>query len=240
MWDLILRRKLAAANWMIGAVLLFCATDRLHCQSQPKKYPKFLGRQITILEPKLDQDGFPPNDTPSSICLEGPQRQQCYSAPKGFSRETAVEVVQLSKDRPAILSSVASWGASGWQIAFALLRPGAGKNLDNYFPSDLSVSNQSQHAFWSDSEISDGPIFLTADYIWGPGEAHYELHRFIISAYIPWPSTYIDDQRRYYLEDRYMTVAKYDLEKGARVLDAEKREILARLRRLIPKAPPSK
>jgi hypothetical protein len=36
----------------------------------------------------------------------------------------------------------------------------------------------------------------------------------------------------YYLEDRYMTVRKYDLDNNAGILGSEKPEILARLRRV--------
>ena len=73
-------------------------------------------------------------------------------------------------------------------------------------------------------------MFVTADYIWGPDESHYSEHRYIISAYVWKHSLELDDDS-YYLEDRYMTVHKYDLEKTD-ILNAEKPEILARLRRL--------
>ena len=36
----------------------------------------------------------------------------------------------------------------------------------------------------------------------------------------------------YYLEDRYMTIHKYDLDADANILASEKQEILARLRRV--------
>jgi hypothetical protein len=46
------------------------------------------------------------------------------------------------------------------------------------------------------------------------------------------------DDSYYYLEDRYMTVRKYDLERHADVLASERQEILARLRRLQVDAKP--
>ena len=88
--------------------------------------------------------------------------------------------------------------------------PGMGKDLANSFWVDPSVSNQSQNAFWNESTISDALIFGTADYIWKPDEGHYGEHRYIVSAYVLKPSTMVDDY--YYLEDRYMTAHKYDLE----------------------------
>jgi hypothetical protein len=39
----------------------------------------------------------------------------------------------------------------------------------NLFQQGLAVSNQNQHAFWRDPTLSASPIFLTADYVWGPG-----------------------------------------------------------------------
>ena len=89
----------------------------------------------------------------------------------------------------------------------------------------MSVSNQSQYAFWNDAAISDAQIFITAGYVWGPDEGHYAAHRYIISAYIQGASSY-------YLEDRYMTAHKYASDANADILDSEKQEIRARLRRV--------
>ena len=105
--------------------------------------------------------------------------------------------------------------------------------MEDLFRSDTSLSNQSQHAFWNDSAISDAQIFVTADYVWGPDECHLCEHRYIISAYVR-RSSFDDDDLYYYLEDRYMTVHKYFVDANASILTAEKQEILARLRRLKP------
>jgi hypothetical protein len=166
---------------------------------------KFMGREVTITEPERDTDGFFPKG-PASVCLEGPPQRRCYTAPSDFGNEPSVAVVQL-EDMPALLFSAAGGGVSGWAIYFALLRPGTGKNLQNLFLSGISISNQSQHAFWTDTAVSAAPIFVTADYVWGPDECHYSEHRYIISAYVRKPSSLLDD-RYYYLEDRYMTVQK--------------------------------
>ena len=68
----------------------------------------------------------------------------------------------------------------------------------------MEVSNQSQHAFWTEPAISGAPIFVTADYVWGPDESHYSEHRYTISSYSLQSSTEVDD-RYYYLEDRKKT-----------------------------------
>ncbi len=123
-----------------------------------------------------------------------------------------------------------------WIIHFALLRPGTGKDLRYLFMSDMSVSNQSQHAFWSESAISDAPIFVTADFVWGPGRRPLQrtsIHD--LYAYVRQPSSLLDEPY-YFLEDRYITVRKYDLEPNAEA--SEWQEILARLQRLKADAAP--
>jgi len=137
----------------------------------------------------------------------------------------------LKKDLPALLFSAESGGVSGWTIHFALLRPGKGTNLQDLFISDVSVSNQSQRAFWGDPTISNAQFFMTADYVWGPDESHYSPHRYIISAYIQKRSLELEGSY-YYLEDRYMTARSYDQDAGVNILASERPEILARLRRL--------
>ena len=192
--------------------------------------PKFLGHDVTVLEPETDADGFHPKG-PASICVESMPQRQCYTAPDGFGREPSVELVQVEKEIPALLFSAASGGVSGWEIHFALLRPGTGKDLNDLFSSRTSVSNLSQHEFWNDSTISAAKIFVTADFVWGSDESHYDGHRFIISAYaLKHPA--LTGDLAYYLEDRYMTARKYDLDANENVLTSEKREIIARLRRL--------
>jgi hypothetical protein len=185
-----------------------------------------MGREVTIITPELDADGFFPKG-PASICVEGPPQRLCYTQPENYGRSPEVAMIQVEKDMPALFFSAASGGVSGWGIHFSLLHPGMGKDLEDLF-RDVSVSNQSEHAFWNDSAISDAPIFLTADFVWGPDESHYVAHRYIISAYV-WKTGGDDDS--YYLEDRYMTVREYE-SWNTDILTSEKQEILARLARV--------
>ena len=53
----------------------------------------------------------------------------------------------------------------------------------------------------------------------------------MISAYTRRPSSVVDELY-YYLEDRYLTVRKYNLNASADILASEKQEILARLKRV--------
>lgn len=198
--------------------------------AQGQGLPKFMGREVTITVPELDADGFYPKG-PASVCIEGPPQRQCYTAPKDYGRDANVALVQVEKNMPALLFSAASGGVSGFSIHFALLHPGPGKNLENLFFSDLSVSNQSEHAFWTEPAISEAPIFLTAEYTSGPDESHYGEHRYVVSAYTLRPSSTLDDVY-YWLEDQYLTVRKYNLDTNADILTSEKQEILARLKRV--------
>jgi hypothetical protein len=220
-----------ATNSLLPGLLILLIVETIPAQPTPKQaIPDFMGRKVTVVEPETDADGFFPTG-PASICIEGSPQRQCYTAPKDFGRAPGVSLVQVDKDTPALLFSAASGGVSGFGIHLALLRPGTGAQLEDLFLDGMSVSNLSQHAFWVDSSISDAPIFLTADFVWGPDESHYSEHRYIVSAYVRRPSTLLDDLY-YYLEDRYMTVGKYDREPNVDILTSERQEILTRLRRV--------
>jgi hypothetical protein len=196
--------------------------------------PKFMGRAITITTPGFEdaEHMFPKG--PATLCLAGAQRQ-CYTAPEKFGGNPEATVVQVDKNTPAIFFSAASGGVSGWMIHFALLHPGTGKELENLFMSVPSVSSQSEHAFWADMSISDAKIFVTADYVWGPSECHICDHRYMISAYILNTPTGLDCCNNYYLGDQYMTVGKYG--EGSKILNSERQEIIARLRRVKQQSP---
>ena len=184
---------------------------------------------MLIHQPELDEDGFFPKGT-ASVCLAGSPRQ-CYTPPADFGRNAEAEVVQLQKGFSALLFSAASGGVSGFRIHFALLRPGTGKKLENWFMDEMELSNQSQYAFWTDLSISNAKLFVTADYVWGPDDGHYGPHKYMISVYLRRSSSILDG-RYYYLSDRYMTARKYDLEAKADVLGSERPEIIARLKRV--------
>jgi hypothetical protein len=195
---------------------------------------KVMGRVVTVTKPKLDDSGMFP-EGPATVCVAGPRL--CYTAPEKFGRDPEVSIVQVDKKTDAIFFAAKSGGVSGFQVHFALLRPGTGKELENLFLSDPSVSNQSQAAWWTDLSISTAKIFVTVDFVWGPGESHYEDHRYTISAYVFRSGQPLLDDNSYYLEDRYMTARKYASETNAKILDSEKPEILARLRRVKHQSP---
>jgi len=186
----------------------------------------FMGRPVTVAAAEQDPDGYP--NGPASICLEGAPQRQCYTAPEDFGLAPKVEVVQIDKVTSAILFSAVSGGVSQSMIHFALLRPSSGPELEDLFTSNASVTNQSQHRFINDAKTSKASIFVTADYIFGMYESRTGLHRFILSTYRYRYSGELE-RSAYWLEDRFMTVRRYDIDANADVITSEKSEILRRL-----------
>ncbi len=188
--------------------------------------PKFMGREVVVDGPERESDSGPAA-SPAKLCLEGPPQEQCYAAPKDFGWSPRVEVVQFAKDRSALLFSASTGGVSGRGIHYALLAPDSGNELDDLFLGGVSISNQGRTAFWSEPDLSDTKIFVTADFVWGAGEGHYGDHRFTMSAYL-WTGSY------YSLADRYITSGWYSEAANDDILGSEKAEILARLKKVLP------
>lgn len=72
---------------------------------------------------------------------------------------------------------------------------------------------------------------MTAEYVWGSHESHYGNHRLAIST-CPIRSSLEQASRLYSLEDRFMTIQKYDILADSDAVAPEKQEILARLNRV--------
>lgn len=152
---------MAMKSTVFAFSLLLAAAASAQPASKGQELPKFMDREVTVTT------SFPTGL--ASVCIEGPPQRQCFTAPKDFGGNPTVELIQVARDKPARLFSAANpKGGSGWQIHFALLRPGAGKILENLLLSDATVSNLSQYALLNDPSVSPSPIFLTADFVWGP------------------------------------------------------------------------
>ena len=100
-----------------------------------------------------------------------------------------------SEARRARLTAGARWSALAILAAAALLFP--------VVFSNPVVTNYGVFAL----------IFVTADFVWGPDEAHYESHRYMVSACV-YKHAALTDYESYFLEDRYMTAKKYNSEAG--------------------------
>lgn len=170
-------------------------------------------------------------NTMASICLEGSPERQCYRTPEGYRASPKAEVVSVDRNTAAILFSAETVGVSGFMTHFALLQPGKSGKLDNLFMSPIELSNLSEHDFFSEPSLSGSKIFLTADYVSGNDESHYQPHRYIVSAYLRTHSELLEGSY-YFLADQYMTVRKYEL-RSKGVLKAERSEILRRLRQVV-------
>jgi hypothetical protein len=193
---------------------------------------RFAGRGVVVTEPELVDDGFYVKG-PASVCLEGPPRRQCYTAPGDYGRAPRAEVVWVDKSTERLLFTAASGGVSGFLVHFALLQPGAGAGAElEDFALKISLSEQGKHRFVTYPSLSNAMVLLTADYVWGMDEAHHGAHRYIISAYL-WRQSSETGDFRYVLSDQYMTLRKYDEGQGNRFFGAEEAEIVARLKRVV-------
>jgi hypothetical protein len=199
---------------------------------------KFMGRAVTITGARYDADDpehFYPKG-PAKICFEGSPRQ-CYSTEDGYGGDPYAEQIQLDKSTSALFFASWSGGVSGRVIRFALFRPGPRNELENLFPPDLGISDQGEHKWWTEPSISDAKIFMAADYVWGPGDCHVCDHRYIVSAYVLMSKQpVLISGSEYGLYDQYMTTRRYNPGES-HILNSEKPEILARLKRVKQQSP---
>jgi len=155
----------------------------------------------------------------------------CFTAPRNeppFGFLPHVEVVRLNPTQTALLfSAVASASGSGSLKLLALLHLRNG-NLEDLLPS-VRISEQGEYRLWREPSVSKMVLVVTADYLWGDGETHFSRHRFKVSTY-----AFGTSASSYLLCDEYVTSKKYpslDEADKITVLEQEKPEILARLRR---------
>jgi len=147
--------------------------------------------------------------------------------PADFGWNLKVKLVEIARGSPILFFSANSGGVSGFAVHVALLRPGGAKTLESVLAPPIELSNQSQTVFWSEPDLSDSKVFVTANGLWAPGESHYGEHRYEISAYL-WEELF------YGLADRYITSRWYDSDPKSDVLGSERPEIIARLKKVIP------
>src|ERR1700730_4407168 len=75
-------------------------------------------------------------------------------------------------------SAMFSAGGSGTLERLAVLRYD-GEKIDNLLPF-VGVSNVSERAMWTIPNAKY-PVLVTADFIWGKGEVHFDTHYFTVN-----------------------------------------------------------
>lgn len=87
------------------------------------------------------------------------------------------EVVPLSDTENAVLFGARdNLGGSGSSNFWALLVFGANGKWNDLLPA-ITISEQSDHLYWSSRKVSRWGIFSVADYIADEKETHFGLHR---------------------------------------------------------------
>lgn len=196
----------------------------------------FNGQRVTLTVGKLNQDGWPTG--PAKLCLA--PSGMCFTAPDDaspFGLSPHASVVQLGENRRALLfTAIAAAGGSGGQKLLALLEVRKGRledllgSVDTGPSAGVTISELGEYKIWLEPTVSKTALFVTADYVWGSGETHFSDHRYIIHTY-DLGTTPGSDAQTYFLRDEYMTEQKYPSESGVDLLEHEKPEVLARLRR---------
>jgi hypothetical protein len=118
-------------------------------------------------------------------------------------------------------SAMFSAGGSGTLERLAVLRYD-GEKINNLLPF-VGVSNVSERAMWTIPNAKY-PVLVTADFIWGKGEVHFDPHYFTVNG---WRFDQKSDQ--YVKVFSYQTTKKYACDPTVHVLGPERQEILRRL-----------
>ena len=191
-------------------------------------------RKLTLSAGKTDADGFPL--TGASFCLESPQTL-CYQMPDlkngdvtyQFGLEPHAEVLPQAKAGPWFLfSATFSGGGSGTLTRYTILCTEV-SHIVNLLPDNVALTNASEHAIWTNIELSPYPILVTADFDWDfdAGETHFARHHYFVNAWR------FDPKKNLYEKAfAYRTAKKYDSLDDAdtiNVIDPERPEILRRL-----------
>jgi hypothetical protein len=189
-----------------------------------------------VIQGNVDSDGLPTSG--AKLCLLK-STDSCYQMPSnsGYSSGSVIydyginpysERLPLKGGGSIVLFSAQfSGGGSGTLDSLAILRYESSGKIVNLLPF-VGVTNQSEHAVWSDPNGSGLPVLVTADFYWMQGETHFAKHFYTVSAYR------FDDQKGQYIKAfSYRTSKKnagLDEAERVNVLGLERENILRRLR----------
>lgn len=219
-------RTLLLCSLSIAFLLLWSSS--VAQQKQPAA-TFFRGNKVSFAMPPVDSEGLA--NGPVIVCVESTPKPQCYTPPEAnppFGTAPKAKVVQLKPGIDVILYEVHAYaGGSGSRHLLALLEPDKGY-LSNLTP-DTTFGDQSEYHFWNVPSISDMPLLVLADASSGPGETHFDKHRFLVTVY-----SFVPEWHSYSLRDKYLTSGKYPSFNDVdviNVLEPEREEIVARLKR---------
>lgn len=195
--------------------------------------------QFRVIPGKGNEDGCFPR-SPARICLGDAGNDQCFApaSTKLYIFGLDPQAVQIGKieGAPLVLFSATFSGCgSGTLTDYSILT--IKKNNWVSLAPTIRLTDQSEYKLWNLPSISPYPVFATADFIWdfnaleksgGSEETHFARHRYRISAYVFDPK-----RQRYVQRIGFDTKNKYkglDEADEIRVLEAERAEVLSRLR----------
>ena len=211
-------------RWQTALITLFCVSLAVPCFGQYRLLP---GKT----EPGQFADCSP--RTAARICLGTSNTDKCYAAPNDENyifglQPSAKRVGQGAGRELTLFTATFSGCGSGTLTSLALLTVKNGK-LTNLLPK-VELTNQSEHKLWQLPSISKLPVLATADFIWDfdAGETHFAPHRYTVELFV-----FDASLGQYTQRIAYETKRKYpglDDADSIRVLDAEKADILAKLK----------
>jgi hypothetical protein len=105
-----------------------------------------------------------------------------------FGLHPKAERIPLASGGSLVFFFANTGGGSGSTDRYALLQYERDGSLRDLLPA-ITLTNQSDHALWDVPTVSDMPLLVTADYLWGAMEAHYGAHFYEIRAYRYDPAT---------------------------------------------------
>jgi hypothetical protein len=179
----------------------------------------------------LDEGGFP--ISAARLCtIEAKAR--CFALvdldpadkddPPVFGLRPSAQRIKLSAGGSLVLFHAYTRGGSGSTEMYVLLHSDPDGRLRNTSPK-VFVSNLGDVAMWDLPTVSPVPVLVTADFIWGDGEAHYGDHFFEVRMYV-----YDAASDRYKLRHTYRTAHKYpgidNWESQPEVLEGERSRII--------------
>jgi hypothetical protein len=206
----------------------FASAQSAH-EPQPQPFPRF-----TQAAGQTDSDGL--SISGAKLCILG-KPGTCFQMPE-HAVDSGSVIYQFGLDPHSErlpLPSGASWvfltatfsgGGSGTLTSLAVLRYAKDpEKIVNLLPF-VGATNVSDYAMWTIPTASAFPILVDADFVWGKGEGHFDLHFFTVEAWKFDPKS-----DRYAKAFSYRTSRKYPGgDPGpVQVLKPERQEILNRL-----------